>query len=145
MAGVEHDDKGLGKPPAKASGEVNADLMTGLVDAIQTGFLERRKSFRNQMDQEVPKILSRSPRQLGALAAVVQMNGGSCGPKSPDKLGRSLCALSGVLLMDTSNIPPKQYEALVKQVWKTAKANIDETLETPEAKQLLAPKGLPKK
>ena len=148
MAGVEHDDKGLGKPNAKAPRPAVAldrsasldDMLVDMAERLQHAILEQRKERRDKIDVAVPKILSLNVREGAELYLNVRFLLLDR-RDSENKLVKSVNAFERALNMDISKIPLKEYEALVKQTWKVAKANIDETLESPEAKQLLAPKG----
>jgi hypothetical protein len=156
MAGVEHDDKALGKPHPKAAQSARYAGRSPISE-WNDGLMEMLKETRDAVDLAVPKISSLSPlermalslraRSAGAqLESSISMSERPYDPKTmeplkrtPDSRVQSLYSIGRVLGMDTSNMPPKQYEALVKQVWKVTKERLDKTLERPEVRQLLAP------
>ena len=117
------------------------------MDGYNRSVLEQRKNLRNKIDAAVPRILSLTSHQTIELAVdaflILALYNSSA--YSDPKLEKSVSEFYKVLRRGSSGVPPKQYEALVKQVWKTAKAQLDESLESPEAKRLLAPKGPSKK
>ncbi len=156
MADFEQEKEGASKAgsqtvrprPAK-----NQDLFADARENFSVGVLSTLKKTRDDIDQAVPKILALSREErlslsiqakgtsmilIGARRAYSSPTSDSKGA-SPDKRVEALDSMSKVLGMDTSKISPsklKEYETMVKQAWSTAKASLDESLESAPVKQL---------
>jgi hypothetical protein len=137
----------------KPSGQ---DEFDAFIERTERGFFRAVKKTRDELDAGISKILSLTPDDRIMLATKAEIAGmflfaahSVMGPanndpkqeRPTDKRAVALESISRVLRLDSRKIPPKEYEAMVKQVWKTAKATLDETLERPGVKQMLDSKG----
>lgn len=154
MAAVEDDKNAKGWEEDIRTAQKRTATQFGLDDFMNRylrAVLEQRKDLRDKIDGPASRFSSltnheRSELALNSfvLAYAAQSDPLEAAQPYP-KLSQSTLAFSNAQFRDHSSIPPKQYEALLKLLWKTAKEDIDNSLTSPEAKKLLAPKSAPKK
>jgi hypothetical protein len=139
MATPEDDKRRQGKLEPLPHGATADVIAESMQRGAALGFLQ----VRNDLEQRIPNILKLDPVDFAGVKVQVRV---FLDYQHPDpKIATSMQKLLGVLEMRRSDIPPKQYEAAVQQVWKVAKANMDEYLSSPEIKKLLEPKASPSK
>jgi hypothetical protein len=119
---------------------------------------------RDALDAAVPKILSLSGPERRSLSLQTTLAAGMListertvdpipsdpktlkpAPRTPDRRVEALNSMARVLDMDDSKVSPKEYEAMVRQVWKSTKATLDEMLDRGAPKQKSDAKGTVKK
>ena len=158
QANPQTQDQASGAETKPTASSTETNTGADFVRTSQLIVLSNLKHVRDELEVGVSKIATLSKEQrfklsMEARAHSMLLNGSLSfgGPwekeeKPPvDKRVQALRSMADVLGRDISKFPAKQYEALVKQTWKTTKALLDETLERPDAKKLLESLDAPPK